>query len=66
MSAIIARVVWFSLYIYRIYLFCSVLLPSFTCFHCYAKAVFSSGYPFVYALLMESLQVCARLQQLLR
>lgn len=55
MSAIIAGVVWFSLYIYRIYLFGSVLLPRFTCFHCYAEAVFSLGYPFVYALLMESL-----------
>lgn len=54
MSAIIAGVVWFSLYIYRIYLFCSVLLPRFTCFRCYAKVVFSLGYPFVYALLIES------------
>lgn len=26
MKAIIARVIWFSLYIYKIYLFCSILL----------------------------------------
>lgn len=27
MKAEIATVVWFSLYIYKIYLFCSILLP---------------------------------------